>query len=87
MHVCLVPPNSLCPTDRGLPRTSVREIFYRQEYWSALPFPPPGDLPYPGIKLVILLLLHWQEDSLLREVIQWQMVRVERSSSRIQLRR
>ena len=24
--------------------------FSRQEYWSALPFPPPGDLPDPGIK-------------------------------------
>ena len=22
----------------------------RQEYWSDLPFPPPGDLPNPGIK-------------------------------------
>ena len=22
----------------------------RQEYWSGLPFPPPGDLPNPGIK-------------------------------------
>ena len=22
----------------------------RQEYWSRLPFPPPGDLPDPGIK-------------------------------------
>ena len=22
----------------------------RQEYWSALPFPPPGDLPDPGIE-------------------------------------
>ena len=22
-----------------------------QEYWSGLPFPPPGDLPDPGIKL------------------------------------
>ena len=22
----------------------------RQEYWSGLPFPPPGDLPYPGIE-------------------------------------
>ena len=21
-----------------------------QEYWSGLPFPPPGDLPNPGIK-------------------------------------
>ena len=24
--------------------------FSRQEYWSWLPFPPPGDLPYPDIK-------------------------------------
>ena len=24
--------------------------FSRQEYWSGLPFPFPGDLPYPGIK-------------------------------------
>ena len=26
--------------------------FSRQEYWSGLPFPPPGDLPDPGIKPV-----------------------------------
>ena len=24
--------------------------FSRQEYWSGLPFPPPGDLPNPGIE-------------------------------------
>ena len=24
--------------------------FSRQEYWSGLPCPPPGDLPDPGIK-------------------------------------
>ena len=24
--------------------------FSRQEYWSRLPFPSPGDLPYPGFK-------------------------------------
>ena len=24
--------------------------FPRQEYWSGLPFPPPGDLLHPGIK-------------------------------------
>ena len=24
--------------------------FSRQEYWSGLPFPPPGDPPNPGIK-------------------------------------
>ena len=25
--------------------------FPRQQYWSELPFPAPGDLPNPGIKL------------------------------------
>ena len=24
--------------------------FSRQEYWSGLQYPPPGDLPNPGIK-------------------------------------
>ena len=24
--------------------------FFRQEYWSGLPFPPPGNLPDPGIE-------------------------------------
>ena len=24
--------------------------FPRQEYWSGLPFPPPGDLPNPGVE-------------------------------------
>ena len=24
--------------------------FSRQEYWSRLPFPSPGDLPHPGIE-------------------------------------
>ena len=26
--------------------------FSRQEYWSGLPFPSPGDLPNPGIESV-----------------------------------
>ena len=25
--------------------------FSKRDYWSGLPFPPPGDLPHPGIKL------------------------------------
>ena len=29
--------------------------FSRQEYWSGLPFPPPGDIPDPGIKLLSLM--------------------------------
>ena len=33
----------------------------RQEYWSGLPFPTPGDLLDPGIELESLLhLLHWR---------------------------
>ena len=38
--------------------------FSRQEYWSRLPCPPPGDLPNPGMKPVLLCLLHWQVGSL-----------------------
>ena len=30
--------------------------FPRQEYWSGLPFPSPGDLPNPGIELMSLAL-------------------------------
>ena len=29
--------------------------FSRQEYWSGLPCPSPGDLPHPGIKLPSLI--------------------------------
>ena len=29
--------------------------FSRQEYWSGLPFPSPGDLPNPGIELTFLM--------------------------------
>ena len=37
------------------PRTAAHQAppslgFSRQEYWSGLPFPPPGDLPDPGIE-------------------------------------
>ena len=34
----------------SLPGSSVHG-FSRQEYWSGLPFPSPGDLPNPGIEL------------------------------------
>ena len=39
---CSPPGCSLCPWG-----------FSRQEYWSGLPSPPPGDLPDPGIKLAM----------------------------------
>ena len=38
--------------------------FSRQEYWSGLPFPSPGDLPDPGIEPGSLTL---QEDTLTSE--------------------
>ena len=41
---------TLCdPMDCSLPGSSVHGIF-QQQYWSALPFPSPGDLPEPGIE-------------------------------------
>ena len=45
-------PHGLCS-----PRASLSMGFPRQEYWSGLPFPFPGDLLNPGIKA-------WQADSL-----------------------
>ena len=38
--------------------------FSRQEYRSGLPFPPPGDLPHPGIKPVSLMSPAFQVGSL-----------------------
>ena len=35
--------------------------FPRQEYWSGLPFPSPGDVPNPGVELVYPA---WQVGSL-----------------------
>ena len=40
--------------------------FPRQEYWSELPFPSPGDLPDPGIEPGSRAL---QADSLLTELL------------------
>ena len=44
-----------CVRLSGIPWTVTYQVppsmeFFRQEYWSALPFPPPRDLPDPGIK-------------------------------------
>ena len=38
--------------------------FSRQEYWSGLPFLPPGDLPNQGSNPRLLHLLYWQVGSL-----------------------
>ena len=44
-----------CPTlcdsmDSSLHQAPPSMGFSRQEYWSGLPFPSPGNLPNPGIK-------------------------------------
>ena len=41
--------DSLQPLDCRSSGSSVHE-FSRQEYWSGLPFPSPGDLPNPGME-------------------------------------
>ena len=41
----------LCPTLRTAACQAPLSMgFSRQEYWSGLPFPSPGNLPNPGIK-------------------------------------
>ena len=44
----------LCPT-LGTPWTVAHQVplsmvFSKEEYWSGLPFPSPGDVPDPGIE-------------------------------------
>ena len=58
----------LCPTlcdpmDCSLP-APLSMGFSRQEYWSGLPCPPPGDLPNQGLTSHLFCLLHWQTSSL-----------------------
>ena len=43
-------------------------VFSRQENWSGLPFPPPGDLPIPGIEPVPPVSPALQADSLPTEL-------------------
>ena len=38
--------------------------FSRQDYWSGLSCPSPGDLPDPGVEPSLLGPLHWQAGSL-----------------------
>ena len=56
---------TLCdPSDCIVHQASLSMEFSRQEYWSGLPFPTPGDLATQGLNLSLLGLLHWHEDSL-----------------------
>ena len=47
LQSCPTPCN---PMDSSPPGSSVYDGLSREEYWSGLPFTPPGYLPYPGIK-------------------------------------
>ena len=43
------------PMDCSPPEAPLSMGFSRQEYWSRLPCPPPGDLPNPGNKPMSLV--------------------------------
>ena len=45
---------TLCDPMDGSPPGSSVHGFSRQEYWSGLPCPSPGDFPNPGIEPVSL---------------------------------
>jgi len=48
---------TLCdPMDSSLHQAPPSMGFSRQEYWSGLPFPSPGNLPNPGIEPRSLIL-------------------------------
>ena len=36
--------------------------FSKQEYWSEVPFPTPGDLPDPAIEPTTLMSFHFPDD-------------------------
>ena len=47
---------TLCdPMDCSPPGSSDLGIFQARTHWSGLPFPPPGDLPNPGIEPTSLM--------------------------------
>ena len=47
VHLC----STLCdPVDSSLHKDPPSMGFSRQEYWSELPFPSPGNLPDPGVE-------------------------------------
>ena len=58
MFSCLVTSSSCDPLDCSH-QVPLSMGFPRQEYWSVLPFPSPGDLPHPGVEPMSLVLLHW----------------------------
>ena len=62
VRCCLV--NSFATPWTAVYQAPASTGFPRQEYWSGLPFPYPGDLPHPGIEhtspaLAGRILYHW----------------------------
>ena len=45
---------TLCDPMDHSPQAPLSMEFSRQEYWSGLPCPPPGDLSHPGVELLSL---------------------------------
>ena len=64
MHASVVPLLFATPMDCSLPGSSQSIGFFRQEYWSGLLCPPPGDLPNPGIESASPVAPALQVDSL-----------------------
>ena len=51
VQMCSFGSNSLCPHGLYVASQAPPSMgFSQQEYWSVMPFPPPGDLPDPGIE-------------------------------------
>ena len=56
MCVCMVSHNQLFVTPWTVAHQAPLSMgFSRQEYWTGLPFPPPGNLPDPGIEPTALV--------------------------------
>ena len=58
---------TLCALWTVAHQTPLSMGFFWQEYWSGLPFPSPGELPDPGIKLESPVSPALQVDSLSAE--------------------
>ena len=67
-YVCTQPHLTLCDAMFAPWTTALQDPLFMglswQEYWSGLPFLPPGDVRSLGIELSLRQLLHWQVDCL-----------------------
>ena len=55
IHACSVVSDSFATPWTVVLQAPLSLEFFRQEHWSGLPFPSPGDLPEQGIELVCLV--------------------------------